>query len=312
MKAYHITQWNPLYEKADTRKTDYMGWFCKQTKLVGIGIGKTMREPYPRNAILYGLWTIIETLASQSAVNERGWLIRGGKPLEAESLADLVPTIPPAAFQEALDWFSQPKIGWLEMVECPHLNDSTPGLFPEPDPKTAVPPEATGRNSRPVPVPPEATGRNSATERQTERESTDRQKRERDTLTRASHSLSGPTVEEVETWAVGAGVDPTFAVEKLAQAVEREDFAQPAIRKHWPERFLRFWKADEVAWRRKRKKNAAAAGERPDGWKAGDASTWWTDGVAELRGALHGAVSLGDKKTAARLREVLACREGKT
>jgi hypothetical protein len=181
MKAYHITQWNPLYEKADTRKTDYMGWFCKQTKLVGIGIGKTMREPYPRNAILYGIWTIIETLASQSAVNERGWLIRGGVALDAESMADLVPTVPPTAFAEAVEWFLQPKIGWLECVECPHLNGTAPELFPTETPKNAAPTEATGKNSRSVPAPTEATGKNSATDRQTDRHVTDiRRERERE------------------------------------------------------------------------------------------------------------------------------------
>ena len=304
MKAYHITQWNPLYEKADTRKTDYMGWFCKQTKLVGIGIGKTMREPYPRNVNLYGLWTILETLASQSAVNERGWLIRGGLALDAEGMADLVPTVPPTAFQEALEWFSQPKIGWLECVECPHLADAAPELIPGPT-------EPTGKNSRLVPGPTEPTGKNSATDRQTDRQETDRQKREREgnSLSRFSQSLS-PSVEEVEAWAASAGVDRTFALEKLAAAVEREDFAKPTVRKNWRDRFLRFWNADGPEWRKKCKKNAAAPGDRPDGWKAGDNAAWWTDSLPDVRSTLHGAVSLGDKKTAARLREILAHREG--
>ena len=55
-KAYHITQWNPLYEKADTRKTDYMGQtIASRRSWWASASASTMREPYPRNIILLGL-----------------------------------------------------------------------------------------------------------------------------------------------------------------------------------------------------------------------------------------------------------------
>jgi hypothetical protein len=43
---------------------------------------------------------------------------------------------------------------------------------------------------------------------------------------------------------------------------------------------------------------------------AGDQDFWWTDSVADLRGVLQGA-AVSDQKTAARLREIIAKREGK-
>ena len=71
---------------------------------------------------------MLETLASQSAVNERGWLIRGGVALDADGMADLIPTVPASAFQEAIDWFSQAKINWLEHIECDLLSKEFAGI----------------------------------------------------------------------------------------------------------------------------------------------------------------------------------------
>ena len=169
-KAWHITQWHLKYERADTRKTDFMGWYAKQTKLIGFGIGKTLREPHPRNAALLGMWTLLETLASQSAMNERGWLIRGGAAMDYEDMSSLLPTIPAAAFEEALLWFAQPKINWVEHIECPHLNGTQPALIPAHQ-------EPSGKNSRHVPAHQEPSGKNSATDRQTDSKQTDKGKK---------------------------------------------------------------------------------------------------------------------------------------
>ena len=293
MKAYHIVHWDSLYETANSRKVATLTYYQKPNKLVGEGIGATLM--HPQNVALLGTWTLIEALASTSPRGERGWLVRNGSALTADRMAALT-RVDAEHFALALAHFSKPEIGWLQFTDWTPKSGTVPGDSPT-NPLLA----GTVPGDSPTNIPQE--------ERREEREEKRREERERGALTLASQSLSGPSVEEVETWATGAGVDPVFAIEKLAQAVEREDFAKPAVRKNWQSRFLRFWKADEGTWRRKCKKNAAAPGERPDGWKAGDADTWWTDTLAEVRSALHGAVSLGDKKTAARLREVLARRE---
>lgn len=166
-QAYYIKQWKTRYERSDTRKTDYMSWFAKSTKLVGIGIGLTLA--HPQNLKLLGAWTMIETLASLSAVEERGWLIRNGEPLDAEGMHALIPMIKAEDFQLALDWFVQPRINWLERLEyipAPELTGNSPGKSPG---------HPTGHTAA-----PELTGQNSATDRQRDRQSTDRQTSERE------------------------------------------------------------------------------------------------------------------------------------
>jgi len=180
MQAWHVTQWEK-YERSDTRKTNNMTWYAKQTKLVGRGIGATLKKPWPKNAQLLGVWAMIETLASMSEVEHRGWLVRDYEPMDAAMMSDLIPAFPPQAFQEALDHFSLKEVNWLERGEF-SARRPLPGFAPG-KPPAVLPPAGDSPGKPPALLPlnsaaPENTGKNSATDRQTDRQ-TDSKKKER-------------------------------------------------------------------------------------------------------------------------------------
>jgi hypothetical protein len=211
-KAYHIVQWH-LYESSDLRKTAYMSWYKKQTKLTGIGVGLTMLQGFPRNAVLMGTWGFIETLASLSALEHRGWLVRNGVPMVPEDMSALIPTVPATAFQEALDWFSQPRVNWVEHVEFVPTADGTPG--------------GPGKLSRQypgtVPVDSEwrdSVGTNSARER--ERESTERQKEESGEKRKGSELVPDREGQTRQFAAAGARVQELEAVDPERRSAEQD------------------------------------------------------------------------------------------
>lgn len=181
MQAWHITQWHK-YERADTRKTNNMTWYAKQTKLIGRGIGATIKLPYPKNAQLLGIWVMIETLASMSEAEHRGWLVRDFEPMDAAMMSDLMPFYPPAAFQEGLDHFSRKDINWLERGEFSAARPA-PGFSPVKSP-AVLPMHGESPVKSPAVLPANSgavanTGGNSGTDRQTDRQ-TDSTERERE------------------------------------------------------------------------------------------------------------------------------------
>lgn len=296
-KAYHITHWDSHYETSNSRKIQNLTYYQKSNKLVGEGIGATLQHEH--NLALIGTWALIEALASTSTQKLRGWLIRNGTALTAARMAALT-RVDAVHFERALEWFSRPEIGWLELKETAAVSgDSPTNPPPEPD---------SGRLSGDSPT-------NPPQERERERGTLERENREeREALTLAAARASAPTPEEVEAWATGARIPVAFALEKLREGLEREDFAKASVRKNWQARFARFWDTDAPAWTKKNQKNAAAqtgpTAGRPDGWKDGDQEMWWTEDLATVRASLHGA-SLSDKKTAARISDIIKLREGK-
>jgi hypothetical protein len=116
-------------------------------------------------------------------------------------------------------------------------------------------------------------------------------------------------VETVRAWAAAKAVDPDWAAEKHQQHTTRGGWMVRGLLIDWQTRFTTYWQEEAEAWVAKRKKNARGADGRPGGWKAGDADVWWTDSVADLKSALTGAALGKNKKTAARLREIIAHRE---
>jgi hypothetical protein len=311
MKAWHITQWDALYETADTRRIRNLTFYAKSNKLVGLGINRTRQAE--RGLELLGVWALMEALASHAPQGLRGWFIRNGKALTSQEVAYLL-SIPQEPVEAAFKHFGSEEIAWLENVEFTEDARRLSGKSPEDARRlSGKSPEDARRLSGKSPDEMQ----NGENHQEISRTIPLRGKRDREEeiekkRERGGHPLSDapqvPSFEEVQTWAAGAGVDPGFAAEKLAAAIEREDFAKISVRKHWRERFLRFWREDGAAWRRKNKKNAAAPGARPDGWTEGDDPTWWTDSLAELRAGLHGAVSLSNEKMAGRLRSILKAR----
>lgn len=218
-KAYHIVQWSLKYEKSDTRKTDYMPWFAKQTKLTGLGIGRVMREPYPRNMELFGIWTVLETLASQSVMKDRGWLVRDGRPLEFDEMSSLLPTVPPEAFKKACDWFVENVPGWLECVDFPPANL----------PANSHERNTTGRSlgDSPANLPANSShrgngGGNSATDRQTDSTQTDiHKKREREN--KGGLSVQDREGQGRQFAAVGARIEELQRIPEEERTDEQSD-----------------------------------------------------------------------------------------
>lgn len=289
-KAFYIVEWGNLYETSETKKIRNLSFYAKPNKLVGEGIGLTLQEA--DNVALLGTWALIEALASTSARDDRGWLIRNGTALTAARMAALT-RVDVKHFDRALVWFSRPEINWLEEKENPRLSADSPGN-----------PPASGKS------PADSPG-NPAQERERNAGRDKRENGERGTHPAAARVSAIPLDEEVKAWALAGaeGVDPDFALLKLRQACERGDFAKPGWKAGgWRKKIARFWEEDGETWAKKIKKNAAAPGDRPDGWMTGDQDIWWTDSLQDLKAACHGA-SLGqDKKTAARISEIINLR----
>ncbi len=182
MKAYHIKQWDSLYETAVTRKIRTLTFYAKPNKLVGEGIGATLAQE--DNAALLGTWVLIESLASTAPHGQRGWLVRNGTALTPARMAALT-RVKPEHFERALVFFCLPEVDWLEFVEMP---GESPG---EPSGKTKSGPEQ------------ESAGTKSS------RESEQGNNREEPRVNSPSASI--PTVDEARTWAVENSVDPHCA-----------------------------------------------------------------------------------------------------
>jgi hypothetical protein len=128
MKAYHIKQWDDLYETNETRKIARLSYYAKSNKLVGLGIGRTLQ--HPRGLEFLGVWQLLEALASHSERHQRGWLVRNGAPLEPADIASLL-RLPEEPITAAIAHFSNPAIGWLPLEEFTGtLPGDSPGSVP--------------------------------------------------------------------------------------------------------------------------------------------------------------------------------------
>ena len=125
MKAYHIKQWDTLYETAETRKIRTLSYYAKSNKLVGEGIGLTLAQD--DNVALLGTWVLIEALASTAPRDQRGWLVRNGTALTPPRMAALT-RVEAKHFVRALEFFCRPEVAWLEQIELP---GDSPGEIPK-------------------------------------------------------------------------------------------------------------------------------------------------------------------------------------
>jgi len=171
MQAYHIRDWETDRENADTRKYVDLLWFRSKVKLLGEGLGHTLAQTSPdarQGPFLYGMFKLFEQIAAGGRLETRGWLIRNGTALTSERIANLL-RLPVPCCQEALVFFSQPPMDWLEFKE---FSPTQPG-------QVAGSREISGRFPGASPTQPgqvagsrEIAGRNSATKRTNERSTT--------------------------------------------------------------------------------------------------------------------------------------------
>jgi hypothetical protein len=130
----------------------------------------------------------------------------------------------------------------------------------------------------------------------------------------AREENSIPTETDVRTWAVSAGVDPEFAVQKWEATFEAHGWWKNDELIDWRRRFKRYWLEDEVEWQARKKNRAQksypdGAPEKPAGWKEGDERWWWGEEIGLIERTLHGALLGGQEAQANRLREILKIRK---
>src|SRR5688572_24791351 len=102
MKAFRITQWDADHETHESRKLKYLAWTAAPNKHDGLGF--SFLKIQPDRVELYAAFKLIVDIASRAPKEERGWIMRGGKPLRAGDLA-LMTGFPETIFSKAFAFF---------------------------------------------------------------------------------------------------------------------------------------------------------------------------------------------------------------
>lgn len=114
-KTYRVKDWDKIYETAETRKLLTLRWLPVPNKHDGLGYRRIVAQKDA--AELFTAWILILQVASKGrGPDERGNLLRGQEALGDEDLA-MMTGFPKAIFTRALDFFSNPKQGWLLVHE---------------------------------------------------------------------------------------------------------------------------------------------------------------------------------------------------
>lgn len=128
MTAYRIANWDRLYENSETRKIKRLSWVPTRNKHDGLGFRLMVRDP--RKVELFCAWNLILQIASKGEGKERGTLVRDGLPLSPDDLG-MMTGYPPGIFKHGLEFFSNPKVAWLEHMheisgESPEVSGACP------------------------------------------------------------------------------------------------------------------------------------------------------------------------------------------
>lgn len=111
MTLYSIRDWATHYELRDTKRMNgALKWIPVSTKTDGYGFGLIRQQKDA--AQLLGTWYLILGIAAKQQRADRGKLTRDGIPLTAEDMA-LMTGFPVTVFNRALEFFSNPKQGWI-------------------------------------------------------------------------------------------------------------------------------------------------------------------------------------------------------
>jgi hypothetical protein len=245
-KAYHIVQWNTLYETANSRKVVTLTYYQKPNKLVGEGIGATLA--HPQNVALLGTWSLIEALASTAPAGKRGWLVRGGTALTAARMANLT-RVDQAHFQLALEHFSQPEIGWLELAECVGLSGESPAILPQEVEKA---PPCVGLSGESPAILPQEEGRSE------KRELRRGEKREAH-----AHEVIVPSVDDVRAKAALRGIDPDYYEKKWRDTEGVHGWEKNGRLINWDLIWSGYWTRDGKKFLAAKKNGGAADSRTP-------------------------------------------------
>lgn len=107
--AYHITDWDSVFEKSQSKRAKNHHWVAMPLKHDGSGFRRITIQPNATD--LFCAWCLIVQVAAKCKV--RGVLAdSNGTPLDSEDLA-IKTGFPVAIFDTAFEFFSSEKIGWL-------------------------------------------------------------------------------------------------------------------------------------------------------------------------------------------------------
>jgi hypothetical protein len=135
MQAFHVVQWAQCHENHESRKYGRLGFIYKPNKHDGLGFRRLVANE--DRVALYAGWNLILEVASKSDRALRGWLVRDGRPLDAEGLS-LMTGFPKEMFEKCLRFFIEPQMGWLEQAELPAAQGELPAPPGEPPGKHPV------------------------------------------------------------------------------------------------------------------------------------------------------------------------------
>jgi hypothetical protein len=123
-------------------------------------------QPQQDKKDLYCAFKLMIDLASKATKEERGWLVRSGRPLTAEDMG-MMTSFEPEIFAKAMEFFTRPQIRWLEFAEVPEAQLDLPHIPPR-SPEHPADSAAPPGDSPGVPASPAngtaASGRKSATD----------------------------------------------------------------------------------------------------------------------------------------------------
>lgn len=118
---YEVKNWSDLYETNETRKRTELRWVPVPNKHDGLGYKTMMAQE--NAAELFAAWNLILQVASKGDKDDRGKLMRDGRPLSAGQLA-LITGFPADSFQRALGFFSSHESGWLLKTSIQAADDA--------------------------------------------------------------------------------------------------------------------------------------------------------------------------------------------
>lgn len=114
MILYRIANWEVLFETYETKKLTHLKWVPVPNKHDGLGFRRVAAQK--NRCELFTAWNLILQVASKGRKQtDRGVLRRDGRPLTPEDFA-IMTGFPPSIFETALEFFSSPQMGWLEVV----------------------------------------------------------------------------------------------------------------------------------------------------------------------------------------------------
>lgn len=120
---YRIKDWSRRYETNETRKLKSLSWVKLNNKMDGLSFRLlAKRKDAPS---VFCAWVLMLELASKS--DPRGELTHNGIPLSPGEMGEIT-GFPGDIFKTALEFLSDPKIGWIDKISA---STGVPGKSPE-------------------------------------------------------------------------------------------------------------------------------------------------------------------------------------